>query len=443
MKIATINKIKCLKLTFVTVFLLWFCSPFLQAFDLVTSDDVSLPAGNAAKAGKATKLTLGGNKNAAVYLKFNASAIPNEVGSNTIEKASLIFYVSALKSPGAITIVPISGAWSESSASAAPAVDEALFSTGAVLEAKNQYVSVDVTELVKAWIKGKISDEGIAILPTPGLKASLDSKENRLTSHPAVLQIALASGGETGAQGEQGLQGETGPAGPQGSQGLQGLPGAVGAQGPVGPVGPAGPQGVQGLPGVDFNGVFAGGDLTGAYPSPQIAVNVITSSNVVDGTIRTDDIANFAVTAAKIGTLPAVRAALLTAFPTPGGVYTMIPFASPEDFDTANIHSTVAAENPERLTAPVSGYYQVSAIIVWAASASGYRELQVLRNGVATDIVIGQTTVPISVSLPTVQNISALVKLNAGEWIQMRGKHTDALLNIELGYFMMHWVSSL
>ncbi|MBS1859754.1 MAG: collagen-like protein [Acidobacteria bacterium] len=87
----------------------------------------------------------------------------------------------------------------------------------------------------------------------------IDSKENSLTSHPAVLEVNLfGQQGAQGAQGPQGAPGAPGPPGPQGATGPAGLPGPagaagptgatgpVGAQGPAGATGPAGPAGVQG-----------------------------------------------------------------------------------------------------------------------------------------------------------------------------------------------------
>jgi hypothetical protein len=168
----------------------------------------------------------------------------------------------------------------------------------------------------------------------------------------------------------------------------------------------------------------------------------VTSSNIVNGTIRESDIANFAVTASKIGTLPAVRANRFTPQGIPTGVSTLVLFTDPDEFDTANMHSTVAAENPERLVAPISGYYQVSAVIVWDDSGAGIRELKVFRNFM-TDVVLAMNTPVANPSIETIQNLSGLVKLNAGEWVQLGVMHTDAALDVTGGFFMMHWVSPL
>ncbi|ATP56435.1 hypothetical protein CPT03_08085 [Pedobacter ginsengisoli] len=75
---------------------------------------------------------------------------------------------------------------------------------------------------------------------------------------------AVGPQGAKGDQGDPGVAGAVGPMGPVGPAGAMGNPGAVGPIGPIGPVGPQGPQG-------DINGLPAGGDLTGTYPSPVVA----------------------------------------------------------------------------------------------------------------------------------------------------------------------------
>jgi hypothetical protein len=86
----------------------------------------------------------------------------------------------------------------------------------------------------------------------------------------AVSISDLISGtGTTGATGATGPQGPQGPQGPVGPQGATGQTGATGSQGPIGNTGPAGPPGSSTLTGV------AGGNLTGSYPNPTIAPNVV------------------------------------------------------------------------------------------------------------------------------------------------------------------------
>ncbi len=53
---------------------------------------------------------------------------------------------------------------------------------------------------------------------------------------------------------------------------------------------PQGPQGPPGPPGT-IEGVTAGGDLAGTYPSPELAVNTVESAQVKDGSLLLADTA--------------------------------------------------------------------------------------------------------------------------------------------------------
>jgi len=70
-----------------------------------------------------------------------------------------------------------------------------------------------------------------------------------------------------------GAPGATGPARP------------AGPAGPAGPVGPTGPAGEQGPAGAEAPPGPAGGDLTGSYPDPQIAADVVGISELANNAV--------------------------------------------------------------------------------------------------------------------------------------------------------------
>jgi hypothetical protein len=61
----------------------------------------------------------------------------------------------------------------------------------------HDYVIVDVTSAVQAWLDGSQPNDGIALVANSGLGVLFDSKENTATSHPPELDIVFASGGGT------------------------------------------------------------------------------------------------------------------------------------------------------------------------------------------------------------------------------------------------------
>src|SRR3954454_2322169 len=98
--------------------------------------------------------------------------------------------------------------------------------------------------------------------------------------------------GDTGPKGDAGPKGDTGPKGATGDDGAPGAPGSAVFKGDRGPTGP---------PGASGNAVGpAGGALTGTYPNPQIADNVILGGNIVNGTVGTNDIGDGAVASLDI-----------------------------------------------------------------------------------------------------------------------------------------------
>jgi hypothetical protein len=188
-----------------------------------------------------------------VFLKFSLGTLPPDtVGTDVTQARLLLWSNSNSTNFGSITMTPVTSGWNElilkdstagSLTFGLPKIADVPINTSA------NFVSIDVTVWVKAWISGTLANEGFEIEAsaiTTVLSLAFDSKESDLTSHEPRLEISLSRVGPAGPQGA------TGPSGPAGSQGVAGPQGQQGMQGPPGlpgPPGAAGAQGAQGLRG--------------------------------------------------------------------------------------------------------------------------------------------------------------------------------------------------
>jgi hypothetical protein len=192
------------------------------------------------------------------FLKFSIATLPPGTVAADIKQARLRFWVNGSSATtGAITLTPVTSAWSESTLTndtSAGLTFGLPKHADLPISATANFVSIDVTDWVRAWLAGTLANEGFQIeasTTSATLNLYFDSKESSQTSHEPQLDITLV-----GPAGPEGPQGSPGPQGPQGQQGLTGATGATGAAGPegpagtTGPTGATGPQGVQGDPGV-------------------------------------------------------------------------------------------------------------------------------------------------------------------------------------------------
>ena len=247
-------------------------SVFAQA---PASDDTFGSGDLNAKFGKLPFLVVQG-PSSNTYIKFDLSYLPAGVTGEEVRKATVRLFVSGVTHAGTFDVQRVGSDWNERKLSGD---DQPLL--GAVelenvrisADAKEDYITLDITQLVKDWLDHRQPNYGIALVPDRNVSVAFDSKENSQTSHDpqlnvvlgySVAQLAPAKGlpGPQGPAGPAGPQGPAGPAGPQGPQGPKGDTGASGAVGPqgakgdtgangaVGPQGPAGPAGAQGPAGL-------------------------------------------------------------------------------------------------------------------------------------------------------------------------------------------------
>jgi hypothetical protein len=131
------------------------------------------------------------------YIQFNLSSIPSSYTGADVTQATLKLYVNAVTTAGSFNVDYVNGTWSESTITSnlAPALGTTIAASVPLTAAdKNQYILINVTAAVQAWLSGTAND-GIALVGNSPLNASFDSKESTTTSHSAELDIVFAGGG--------------------------------------------------------------------------------------------------------------------------------------------------------------------------------------------------------------------------------------------------------
>ncbi len=126
------------------------------------------------------------------YIQFDLASIP---AGASVSQATLKLYVNAVTTAGSFNVDYVNGAWRESTidASNAPALGTTIASDVAITTGdKNQYILIDITPAVQAWLSGSTANDGIALVANSTFNATFDSKENTGTSHPAELDLVVA-----------------------------------------------------------------------------------------------------------------------------------------------------------------------------------------------------------------------------------------------------------
>jgi hypothetical protein len=244
-----------------------------QAQITPSSDSYTSTAAATTNYGASTLLGVDG-ATVVTYLQFNLASIPTTA---SISQATLKLYVNSVTIAGSFNVDYVKAGWEESTidASNAPPLGSTIASEVAITTAdKNQYILINVTSAVQAWLSGSETNNGIALVANGEFYATFDSKENTTTSHPPELDIAFAGGdgtitGVTTASGS-GLSG----GGTSGTLSL-GLTNACAASQVLQWNGSTWTCSSAGTG--TITGVTAGTDLTGGGTSGKVTLNVDTT----------------------------------------------------------------------------------------------------------------------------------------------------------------------
>jgi len=141
------------------------------------------------------------------YIQFDLASIPSGA---SVGQATLKLYVNSVTAAGSFNVNFVNGTWSESTitSSNAPPQGNTIASGVAVTTAqKNEYLLINVTSAVQAWLDGSQSNDGLALVANSTFNATFDSKENTGTSHPPELDIVYAAIGGINTATGSGLVG--------------------------------------------------------------------------------------------------------------------------------------------------------------------------------------------------------------------------------------------
>ena len=155
-----------------------------------------------------------------------------------------------------------------------------------------------------------------------------------------------------------------------------------------------------------------------------------------------DNVANGAIGPSKVGLVPSARVEGTSAVTTQSGVEAVLSFDL-ERFDTANLHA--ASSDLTRLSAPVTGVYDITGQVEWDTAAGGSRLLVIRRNDGRR---VGVSLIPAPAAANFVyQQVTTQAKLNAGDYVELRATQTSGSPVVifkggdeESQNFMMHWV---
>ena len=188
----SITRLATLMLLLSTLCLLTLTSAYAQITPL--GDSYTNTADSTTNYGAKTLLDVDGATQI-TYIQFNLASIPTGA---SVSQATLKLYVNAVTTAGSFNVDYVNGSWTESGidASNAPALGSAIASNVAITTAdKNQYILINVTSAVQAWLRGSETNNGLALVANSSFNATFDSKENTTTSHPAELDIVFAGDG--------------------------------------------------------------------------------------------------------------------------------------------------------------------------------------------------------------------------------------------------------
>src|SRR5207244_5214831 len=111
--------------------------------------------------------------------RFDLSTLPPGTTGSEVTRATLMVFANALRVPGSLDVRQVTSAWSEATISGTnePTLG-ATIASALLAPAKNDFLLVDVTAMVKDWLDGVAPNDGGALVAngTDGAVLGLGSR---------------------------------------------------------------------------------------------------------------------------------------------------------------------------------------------------------------------------------------------------------------------------
>ena len=128
------------------------------------------------------------------YFQFDLSSIPAGYTGSNIAKATLKLYVNSVTTAGSFNVDYVTAPWVEKTITSnlSPSLGTTVVGSVPLTTASvHNYILIDVTPAVVAWLNGTQANDGLALVANSPLSATFDSKESTTQSHPAELDIVF------------------------------------------------------------------------------------------------------------------------------------------------------------------------------------------------------------------------------------------------------------
>ncbi|MEK6326083.1 MAG: hypothetical protein AABM66_00965 [Actinomycetota bacterium] len=187
-----------------------------------------------------------------------------------------------------------------------------------------------------------------------------------------------------------------------------------------------------------INSISSSKVLPSTLIGADIATNTLTSSDIGTGAVASSEVADASLGTAEFATsIPAARVARTSAQGITSGTPSKSLNFTSERYDTAGLHSN--SSNLSRLTAPVTGIYEVTAHVSWDFNSSGHRDLGLANGG--TTLAEEHLNANATPGGQVDQNISTVARFTAGQFAEVFVTHDSGATRSVTSEATMTWLA--